>query len=60
MPLEANDGQAIRASSPFSMKKNRWAAEISIDREPLADGTLATCRVKTMLGGCSLSRLATG
>jgi len=40
---------SIRAKSGRAMLKNRWAAEIAIDLEPLEGGTLAVTRVD-MLG----------
>jgi hypothetical protein len=40
------DGSTIHATSDRSLRKNRWAAEISVDLAPLGEGTLATVRVE--------------
>lgn len=49
MELGSQDG-AIRATSQRSMKRNRWASQISIDLQPMQQGTMALCRIE-MPGG---------
>jgi hypothetical protein len=44
MNAEGEPGQ-IRAKSARSLRKNRWAAEVAIELEPLDAGTLAVARV---------------
>ena len=39
------DGGGLRASSARSLRRNRWAAELTVDLTPTGGGTCATCRV---------------
>jgi hypothetical protein len=44
--MEVNgDGDGLRASSARSIRRNRWAAELTVDLSPMGTGTCATCRV---------------
>src|SRR4051794_1601263 len=39
------DGADIRATSTRSLRKNRWAADVSVDLSAMGAGTRADCRV---------------
>lgn len=41
---------AIRAKASRAIRKNRWAADVSIDLAPLGSGSSATCRVDMPAG----------